>query len=78
MKAGLERIYFPVGLYRVCHRYTPANRFTDSCKEILGLFRYWREGFKNNVSVFWTDPKGSGGVVWLQVKPRKVLVHENM
>ena len=55
----------------------PADRLADRYQEILGLLRN-REGLHNNTAVLRVDPNGSSRVVSPQVKPRKVVLLEDM
>jgi len=56
----------------------PADRLADRHQEILGLLRNRGEGFQDNMTVLWADPHGSSGVVRLQVKPRKIVLLEDV
>ena len=56
----------------------PADRLADGYEEILSLLRDWGEGLQDDMTVLGTNPNGPSGVVRFQVKPREVVLLEDV
>ena len=56
----------------------PADRLADGHQEILGLLRNRGEGLQDDMAVLGADPDGSSRVISLQVKPREIVLLEDV
>ena len=56
----------------------PADRLSNGDKEVLRLLRNGGKRLEDDVAIFGTDPKRTRSVIRFEMKPREVLLMEDM